>query len=1243
MGQKDVKINIHAEVQGFAANMAQAQAHLERLARAFPQYGAAAESAANKTTKLETTLFSLKNAITTVATGFGLFKTGEYIKDATLLNARYETLGIVLGVVGRNAGYSAAQMEAHAESVRKMGITLIESRQTVISMAQAQIDLSKASGLARVAQDAAVIANVNSSEALNRMVYGIKSAQVETLRTLGINVSFEASYERLAAQLNKNKEALTEAEKAQARTNEVLEAGTLIAGSYEAAMTTAGKQLNSMQRYMEDLQVAIGETFNEMLVIAVEVATGKLKELNEDAKKLAQEDQLREWGRNVTNVFAVVADAALIVKGAFVELGRDIAVFFKTVELVGKYSSIAGIFANRREIAKDIQEYRAFTAARVADNVEWQNSIGRVQRAMEERFATMDKEIAGGRALSAVMKEYGGDAKRAGDAVAKIDALFFSGAISDGKHAQAVADLTGKYSAQTSALTSNTAAAGANKNAKKEQIDKVAQTIAALEFELAQLGRSAEGQAFYNALKRAGITENSKFAGTIKNLVAAVEKEKAVQKTLNNELEAAIKLQDDMVAAYDKKDETARNATKTLEDELAKLKESNATFGLGKAAIADLTVAKYEHAVATAKMTDANSDATKELEKQLNTAKELAIEYRRRDGLEAAKDKAKELADAYNKTSEDINRSLTDALMRGFESGKGFAKNFRDTVKNLFNTLILRPVISAIMQPVAQGITGLLGMGMSGAANASGGGIGGGLVGTGLQMAGSALGLGTAGASIAAGFAAAEGAGLATGMAMAGDMMAMGGIMEGIGAGLAAIGPAGWIALAALAVWAIFSKDGGGPKTGGSFISSFQGMIGKKSELERLYTPNQSDEMIRPAVEDINSVYQSLINRMGSNRTDVTFGLGFDSDPQGTAPNRVSATVSAGGQNLLNILNRSLGRDEKDLDAGMKQAMAEMLQAALVPAFKDIGKAFGDLMKGFTGNLEEVTSYAMALITLNEALVKGGAAFDKLKESLGGFGQMSLQMATDLAHIVAYAVADPIKAATDIAQQQSRGLLDNWNAQGSAIRELLKTYDGSITATQQLSAATQARYQTELQLVQQIGQALLSVSALFKGSAESIRFGVLDTAGKDQFLFDKISNLETLLLSASDPAVIQTISQDLNTAVMARFNLLDPAQQSGRAEEFAGFLEYLDQQAQARLNLTLAGVTNEHDPNNPQSLATLINSALTDAAAKLAAAALAQQTAANTQLQAANTPLAVNVDVNVDVENNTANTEVAIA
>ena len=77
------------------------------------------------------------------------------------------------------------------------------------------------------------------------------------------------------------------------------------------------------------------------------------------------------------------------------------------------------------------------------------------------------------------------------------------------------------------------------------------------------------------------------------------------------------------------------------------------------------------------------------------------------------------------KASDDMNKSLTDALLRGFEAGKDGAKNLADTVRNMFNTMLLRPVISAVMTPVATAASGAVqsamsSMGLGGTGSSSG-------------------------------------------------------------------------------------------------------------------------------------------------------------------------------------------------------------------------------------------------------------------------------------------------------------------------------------------------------------------------------------------------------------------------------------------------------------------------------------------------------------------------------------------
>jgi hypothetical protein len=231
----------------------------------------------------------------TIAAAFGAHMVKEFISETAMLSARIETLGVVLEVVGRNAGYTAEQMETIAKGVMSMGITTQEAYQSVIRMTQAQMDLSQASKLARIAQDAAVIGNINSSEAFSRLIMGIQRGEMEILKTIGINVSFEAAHKKLETQLGRTSGQLTEQEKVQARMNGVIEAGARITGAYEASMGTAGKQMLSTARYAEDLKEQIGGLFRPALAEFVKAynkelqgATQSMKEGKEEANKWAE-------------------------------------------------------------------------------------------------------------------------------------------------------------------------------------------------------------------------------------------------------------------------------------------------------------------------------------------------------------------------------------------------------------------------------------------------------------------------------------------------------------------------------------------------------------------------------------------------------------------------------------------------------------------------------------------------------------------------------------------------------------------------------------------------------------------------------------------------------------------------------------------------------------------------------------------------------------------------------------------
>ncbi|SOD19380.1 hypothetical protein [Nitrosomonas ureae] len=265
----------------------------------------------NCSTSSQIFAFSLKAVGAALAT----FKLGSLISESARLSQRYNELGIVLDTVGRNAGLLKTEVDATTEAVRKQGISMIESRQVVTRLISSNIDLANATKLARLAQDAAVIGQINSSDALNTLVHGITSAQVEVLRTIGINVNFEQSYAKLAKEMGVTSNALTEQDKLQARLNVVLGQAATLTGVYEASMSNAGKQMRSTERIVEDLKVKVGGLFDTSSSFLVDQYTKTLKSLDDIATKLSGNNGLQLWSDRIAFGLANVADTAIALSG----------------------------------------------------------------------------------------------------------------------------------------------------------------------------------------------------------------------------------------------------------------------------------------------------------------------------------------------------------------------------------------------------------------------------------------------------------------------------------------------------------------------------------------------------------------------------------------------------------------------------------------------------------------------------------------------------------------------------------------------------------------------------------------------------------------------------------------------------------------------------------------------------------------------------------------------------------------
>jgi hypothetical protein len=205
---------------------------------------------------------------TVAATGFGV--------EAFRTAARVGEMDASLRALAKANGLSYDEMQKNVAAIRKQGIEAGVAQNLVAQFARNQLDLSKSTDLARVAQDAAVISGRNSSEVLDDLVHGISTQNSMVLRNAGLNVQAGKAVDEYAKSIGKTTKELTDAERSQAVLNAVLESGKTVAGAYAEAMTEPGKVLRSFPRLIDDIKLSVGEglvqAFGPLILAGYDIA-----------------------------------------------------------------------------------------------------------------------------------------------------------------------------------------------------------------------------------------------------------------------------------------------------------------------------------------------------------------------------------------------------------------------------------------------------------------------------------------------------------------------------------------------------------------------------------------------------------------------------------------------------------------------------------------------------------------------------------------------------------------------------------------------------------------------------------------------------------------------------------------------------------------------------------------------------------------------------------------------------------
>lgn len=199
---------------------------------------------------------------------------------------------------------------------------------------------------------------------------------------------------------------------------------------------------------------------------------------------------------------------------------------------------------------------------------------------------------------------------------------------------------------------------------------------------------------------------------------------------------------------------------------------------------------------------------------------------------------------------------------------------------------------------------------------------------------------------------------------------------------------------------------------------------------------------------------------------------------------------------------------------------------------------------------------------------------------------------------------NPVQAAMDEQSASSMTMLEVYQRTTGVVHELAASYDGSIAATQDLSAALAVQQDMAYQLATAYLQVQQQVEGLFGGLSESIRMSLMSQEELYNYERDRVHALAALLETMTDPASILNTAQEIERRVSAMWGRLDEEQRQVMGPDFLAFIDSAAETAQARLAAGLSDLESTQADVNET-----IRQGIEDAASRMASAAAMQQAA----------------------------------
>ena len=345
-------------------------------------------------------------------------------------------------------------------------------------------------------------------------------------------------------------------------------------------------------------------------------------------------------------------------------------------------------------------------------------------------------------------------------------------------------------------------------------------------------------------------------------------------------------------------------------------------------------------------------------------ARQKAIADKTANADEAKRQVAqRSILNEWQRTADSINQSLTDALLRGFESGKGFASNFRDTLKNMFKTLVLQPVIKAVLAPVSGTLAGI-GQSIGQSITGGGGSAIGGIFNAGSSLLGGTSIANTIGTSIAN----VTWTGLDGFLATNGAFGTAGGALGAIGTALPYIGAA--LAIASL----LGGSFKGETRSGGQYVNGK--LVGGPSGGE--INGDATRQAIAATQESVNAYLKAL----GSSQSVAYIAAGLESSKEGKGFAYGGIQLSGGavvGQGIdgYGFQNRRGNKSEAQAAADFAEELKQVQLEAI--AASDAVGPLADYVRGL-GDISQLTGKSLddAIGRVTNALAQKQQLEDRL-------------------------------------------------------------------------------------------------------------------------------------------------------------------------------------------------------------------------------------------------------------------------